>query len=118
MPERIQRKRSKGWRMPENTVYVGRPSKWGNPYRIGENYTDEVVKDSEVVDILSWDNINGKTAIVFYEEAIAGKYPIVKITVEEIIAELRGKDLACWCPLDRPCHADVLLRIANSESHS
>ncbi len=34
--------------------------------------------------------------------------------LEEIRAELRGKDLACWCPLDGPCHADVLLEIANA----
>jgi len=114
MPERIQRKRSKGWRMPENTVYVGRPSKWGNPYHIGENYTDEVFEDGKLVEILSWDNIEAKTAVEFFEEAIVKKYPAVKISVSEIVAELRGKDLACWCPLDKPCHADVLLRLANN----
>jgi len=113
MPKRIQRKRSKGWRMPENTVYVGRPSKWGNPYRIGENYTDDVFEDGKLVEILSWDSIDAKTAAQFFEEAITKKYPAVKIMVSEIVAELRGKDLACWCPLDKPCHADVLLRLAN-----
>lgn len=35
-PRRIQRKRTKGWKMPENTVYVGRPTKWGNPWRVGD----------------------------------------------------------------------------------
>jgi len=114
MPKRIQRKRVKGWRMPENTVYVGRPSKWGNPYHIGENYTDKVCEDGEVVEILSWDSIDAKTAVAFYEEAIMKKYPAVKIAVSEIVAELRGKDLACWCPLNKPCHADVLLRLANA----
>ena len=34
MPKRIQRKRTAGWRMPENTVYVGRPTRWGNPYPV------------------------------------------------------------------------------------
>lgn len=114
MPKRIQRKRSKGWKMPENTVYVGRPSKWGNPYHIGENYTDEVFEDGELIEILSWDSIDAKTAVTFFEEAITKKYPAVKITINEIVAELRGKDLACWCPLDKPCHADVLLRLANT----
>jgi hypothetical protein len=111
MPERIQRKRTRGWKMPPNTVYVGRPSKWGNPYHIGQNYIDKVIENDEVVEH-SWDSIDAKTAIAFYEEAITKKYPAVKITVEEIIAELRGKNLACWCPLDKPCHADVLLRLA------
>jgi hypothetical protein len=113
MPKRIQRKRSKGWQMPENTVYVGRPSKWGNPYHIGKNYFEEVFEDGEIVDILSWDSIDEKVAVQFFEEAISKKYPIMKITTEVIITELRGKDLACWCPLDKPCHADVLLRLAN-----
>jgi hypothetical protein len=39
--ERIQRKRTKGWRMPENAVYVGRPTKWGNPYQVGKMYIPE-----------------------------------------------------------------------------
>jgi hypothetical protein len=34
----------------------------------------------------------------------------------EQMADLRGKNLACWCPLDQPCHADVLLEIANRET--
>ena len=35
-PRRIQRKRTRGWRMPPNTVYVGRPSKWGNIFHVGD----------------------------------------------------------------------------------
>ena len=38
MPKRIQRQRTKGWRMPEGAVYVGRPSRWGNPFRLGTPY--------------------------------------------------------------------------------
>lgn len=65
MPKRIQRKRSRGWKMPENTVYVGRPSKWGNPYRIGGNYADEAFEDGKLVEISSWDSIDAKTAVAF-----------------------------------------------------
>ena len=36
MPKRIQRKRTKGWRMPADAIYVGRPTKWGNPDKIGD----------------------------------------------------------------------------------
>lgn len=91
MPKRIQRKRTKGWRMPSNTVYVGRPTKWGNPY-IPES-PDEY---QEAVDDYR-----------FWQEALIAR------GYNQDFSELRGKDLACWCPLDRPCHADVLLKLAN-----
>jgi hypothetical protein len=88
--DRIQRKRTKGWKMPENTFYVGRPTKWGNMYKIGRDGTAvEVVEKYEW-----WLTFTGR--------------------IDEI-AELRGKNLACFCPLDQPCHADVLLRLAKLE---
>ena len=83
MPKRIQQKRTKGWRKPLNTVIVSRPSKWGNRFTVQE-YGREV-------------------AIQKYREWLVGKD----------LSELRGKDLACYCPLDQPCHADVLLELAN-----
>jgi hypothetical protein len=107
MPERIQRKRTKGWKMPPNTVNVTRPGKWGNPARVG-----------------MWKGFTAADAVEAYRcwqrrdlsyrswEGISGKPP----TDEEIRRELRGKNLACFCPLDQPCHADVLLELANSPS--
>lgn len=87
-PERIQLRRTKGWRLPPNTVVVARPSKWGNPFKVGESFTArEAVRQFEL-----W---------------------CIKHNVIDIQTELRGKNLACWCALDAPCHADVLLRIAN-----
>lgn len=69
-----------------NAVYVGRPSKWGNPYFIGLDGTREQVIEK-------------------YRRSQVGRPP-------DHFAELRGKDLVCWCaPL--PCHADVLLELAN-----
>lgn len=111
MPNRIQRKRSKGWRMPENTVYVGRPSKWGNPYHVGETYVDD---DQPPPYETVYVDISPEMAVDFYRKAIENQYPCVKITVSEVVAELHGKHLACWCPLDQPCHADVLLELANT----
>ena len=102
MPVRIQRKRTKGWRMPENTVYVGRPSKWGNPFSLKEPH----LRFSEpwlVVDLFKR-NLNS-----VLRPKRPYPYP------DMIVRELRGKNLACWCPLDQPCHADVLLEIANDE---
>lgn len=100
-PKRIQRKRTKGWRMPDGAVYVGRPTKWGNPYVVGSIHLS-----------IGDDGITGYTvddanrSVALYEEDGLGYV--------EDIEELRGKDLACWCPLDQPCHADVLLEWANA----
>lgn len=83
----------------DDRVYVGRPTRYGNPF---------FVRDFK----------GGKAACVqaFREhfrkidrEAGGALAEIAKI-------ELSGKDLACWCPLDQPCHADVLLEIANKEA--
>ena len=104
MPKRIQRKRTKGWRMPEGAVYVGRPTRFGNPLRIGQwrNYgAGEAVRDYQ-----RW--LRRDPVVRSYENAY-GLPP----TPAEIRAALRGKDLACWCPLDQPCHADILLKLAN-----
>lgn len=88
-PIRIQRKRTKGWKMAENTVYVGRPSDWGNQFSV-EEY--------------------GRRLAVFNfrQKALS-----IKLVAPERFEELRGKNLACWCRLDWECHADVLLELAN-----
>lgn len=93
MPQRIQRRRTKGWRMPERAVYVGRPTKWGNPYP-----ADLFGGSREKVVSQFWKYLHHENGAEL---------------MNAIRAELRGKDLACWCPLDRPCHADVLLELAN-----
>jgi hypothetical protein len=90
-PVRVQLSRAKGWKMPPNTVSVARPSKWGNPFRVG--------KDCNVFQAVDH----------FRAHLLADELPI---TVEEVRRELRGKNLACWCK-SSPCHADVLLSIAN-----
>lgn len=91
MPKRIQRKRTKGWRMPEGSVYVGRPAIWGNKHVISPGITRE-------------------EAIKRYRRDVTLRAG----TVARIQNELRGKDLVCWCRLDQPCHADVLLELANT----
>lgn len=104
MPARIQRKRTKGWRMPDSTVYVGRPTRWGNPFAVGEYGP------------LDRKPIDNDGAVGFFIDMLKDAdlqmeccYP----SEDHIREELCGKDLACWCPLDQPCHADVLLEIAN-----
>lgn len=100
-PKRIQRKRTKGWKMPPNTVYVGRPSIWGNPFDMSLGETRMSV-------------------LTRYRMWIAGAKNMgnVKLRAEVMnrlkAGELRNKNLACWCPLDQPCHADKLLEVAHA----
>lgn len=103
MPVRIQRKRTKGWKMPPNTVYVGRPTKWGNPYRFG----DAVMFRRGINTVLT-----RREGLVRAFREYAERW---RECDEHFADILHGKNLACWCPLDQPCHADVLLEIANSE---
>lgn len=99
---RIQRKRVKGWQMPANTVYVGRPTKWGNPYAVGQAVG---IRETPMTAI---EAVECYRVYIAANAASAERWRLP-------IAELRGKNLACWCPLDQPCHADVLLEIANAE---
>ncbi|MBB4212343.1 uncharacterized protein DUF4326 [Rhodothalassium salexigens DSM 2132] len=90
-PQRIQRKRTKGWLMPAGAVYVGRPTRWGNPYQ----------------------GADPERLARLYREYVAR--PEQAALREAARRDLRGRDLVCWCPLDQPCHADVLLALANRE---
>lgn len=121
MPKRIQRRRTKGWKMPKGAVYVGRPTKWGNPFNLKGAY-GEAAKDLCGMDLNYSDPKNeGARDLVGYARQLAvknyrtylEKHPEL---IEAAKKELRGKDLACWCPVNgyEPCHADVLLEIANS----
>lgn len=108
MLKRIQRKRTRGWTMPANTVYVGRPTKWGNPFPV---------------------DIYGGDALALYRRWLYGHMPAVEMSALKFDGdpriglagrrrlvlphELRGKDLACWCKEGAPCHADILLELAN-----
>lgn len=107
-PKRIQLKRARGWRKPEGAVVVSRPGMFGNPFTF------------KAADAAGYTR---KGAVAAFEDWLAGNpwacgadhYETRRQAVLERLHELRGKDLACWCPLDQPCHADVLLRLANSE---
>ena len=98
MPKRVQLRRTKGWRMPPNTVRVCRPTKWGNPYRVGDYDWRK----------LCFIETRAEAVRLYVERGCADA------AAEAARALLRGKNLACWCPLDQPCHADVLLDIANA----
>ncbi|WP_419900722.1 DUF4326 domain-containing protein [Roseomonas sp. USHLN139] len=93
-PQRVQLRRLKGWRMPANTVKVCRPGPWGNPFKIGVDAVHSAAFAKEL-----------------YADWIMRP---TQDTLRQRLPTLRGKNLACWCRLDQPCHADVLLLMANS----
>jgi hypothetical protein len=123
MAERVQLSRAKGWRMPPNTVSVARPSMWGNPFYVSR------FRDA-------------KTCVALFAESVRGGWnPSISAHVPDAhcgysehchwhaqwrakmncspwdwLSELRGKNLACWCKPDQPCHADVLLELANRDA--
>ena len=105
-PQRIQRQRTAGWRMPENAVYVGRPSRWGNPFKVGE--AKWMLRHSDQARVQFYPKTAQDAADFFAHISDNDE------SAASIREDLAGKDLACWCPLDEPCHADVLLKIANS----
>lgn len=117
-PQRIQRRRAKGWRMPDGAVYVGRPGGWGNPFRMGECYKRVLVGDVETYSVQIGRNVDGYERIVTRQQAVEWYRWYLSLHDASWLANhlkpLRGKNLACWCPLDQPCHADVLLEIANA----
>ncbi len=151
-PKRIQRKRTKGWRMPDGAVFVGRPSRWGNPFQ-HRHYTGLARVPAALSDA-PWEyegRVSGDGArhdyhhpggritvchvrymtpaelVETYRRAItgdltpsmrsasgSGRFAPNQPTVAEIREHLAGRDLACWCDLSQPCHADVLLELANA----
>lgn len=132
MAERIQRQRTKGWRMPLNAIYVGRPSRWGNPWPVNHDAMPWVAillgfmadvegrRAAAVALHRAWitDTLPIAVTSVGIETGFASNAAAMYLRDFELpekpdLEPLRGRDLACFCPLDQPCHADVLLELAN-----
>jgi Domain of unknown function (DUF4326) len=92
-PRRIQLRRTKGWKNPPNTIIVSRPSRWGNPHAIG------------------WCSCCGTEHT--REEALDEYEAELNDVPVSLLAQLRGKNLACWCKIGDRCHADILLKVVN-----
>ena len=110
VPARIQLSRAKGWRKPEGALIVSRPSPWGNPWK------------AEVVQGVGWVCTDTRSNLIVqardrrdaHDLAVAHYRTWIAPRAEAARAELRGRALCCWCPLDMPCHAAVLIEIANA----
>jgi Domain of unknown function (DUF4326) len=128
-PVRVQRKRTMGWKMPENTVSVCRPTKWGNPFKIEINEISikDPVTNSWV--FLTYGDIDYTVWLYemlfkadiqwvnYYELRL--KHTIFQHWHDHFtmlkLSELKGKNLACFCSLNHLCHADFLLKTVNGE---
>jgi hypothetical protein len=104
-PIRVQLSRRKGWRMPDNTVTVARPGPWGNPFVVGKHGDAAYCVDLYKALLAGLLRVGTDPDIAALERT--------RQFVAENAAELSGKNLACWCKPGAPCHADVLLEIAN-----
>jgi hypothetical protein len=92
-PHRLQLSRRRGSRLAEDAIVVARPTKWGNPYKPGKLTRAEAVAK-------------------YRRDLLAGK---LNVSIEDAQRELKGRNLACWCSLDGPCHAEVLIEFANKK---
>lgn len=137
MPQRIQRKRTRGWRKPAGAVVVSRPSRWGNPFKVGELVSDQI----PYAPTLPYDGPIGEgTHTVTGLDGQPRTYRVWRVQDRAeavdlyrtwlnyhddvfppwlIRRELGGRDLCCWCPLPAEgepdiCHAAVLLELANT----
>ena len=125
MPVRIQRKRTKGWRMPGGAINVTRPGPWGNPFivskcsaadcRAGAGHWHCFDMDAQL--------LGREQILVPFETKIDAAHMAVALFRDKKLtphrqdrarSDLRGRDLACWCPLSSACHADVLAELADS----
>ncbi|MES2992428.1 MAG: DUF4326 domain-containing protein [Pseudomonadota bacterium] len=97
-PHRVQLKRTKGWKMPADTVKIDRTTRWGNPF----TPADSGSVANAVANHAAW-----------MKDELAAPDGAVPPSVEDIRSALGGRHLACWCALDGPCHADLMLQIAN-----
>jgi hypothetical protein len=118
--DRVQLSRRPGWRKPEGAVVVSRPSRWGNPYQV----TEAILDDSGLTEPQA-----RARCVRLFRLWLDGEIPSAgpdmaarRTWILEHLHELRGKTLACWCPLpgdgqEDHCHARVLLELANAPEY-
>jgi hypothetical protein len=139
VPQRIRLSRQKGWRMPPNTVKVDRTTRWGNPFNLkdpahcwtaiafgfradpaGRHAASVAIfeawlgagKGGDIAECGLYAEKDGESIPIAVGPTISAPAPP---PLDEIRRELAGRNLACWCKPDQPCHADVLLKLANAD---
>ena len=105
LPIRIQRHRARGWRTPAHAKHVGPGSLYGSPFRVARSPFELQNGGARVVE-------SPAEAVEKFRDWIRHT-PEGRFVAGCAARNLWGLDLVCWCPVDQPCHADVLLEIAN-----
>ncbi|MEU7170359.1 DUF4326 domain-containing protein [Micromonospora tulbaghiae] len=115
MPQRIQRKRTPGWRKPDNTVIVDRTSRWGNPYTVADCIDAMIAEtDAEARKVC----VQAYDAWLDGEPEYAHVEPNRRAWILANLPTLAGKNLACPCAPGEVCHGDVLIRRANPRTQA
>lgn len=132
MPDGIQLRRTDGWRLRRispNAVNVARPTIWGNPWKVVDGLFVEHL-DGEYSAYLTPEGAAASAVDRYRKWLLTGfyteKFTLPAIDIEQLgerrsemidrLSELRGRDLACWCAPDAPCHRDALLELANGSA--
>lgn len=128
MATRIQRKRQRGWKNPPSTHYVGRPSKWSNPFRdmgdityVWAGHRRKILSPWVYYGLVA---TTGGAANLFrdmlffpYKHEAEPETKAHFQTIRDSIGELKQYEhLACWCSLDKPCHVDAIIELMNSNT--
>jgi hypothetical protein len=95
-PRRVQLRKTKGWRKPPITKWVTGSTRWGNPFKTRKKTIEE----------------HGRVVAEYRSWLLAPAQADFRQLVRK---HLRGFNLACFCPEEWPCHADVLLELANAK---
>lgn len=123
MVERVQLSRRKGWSMPADTLKVDRTTGFGNPFPVEKGTSTTMGETSDVWIVGTWegpamwikDSKEEATELAVQAFRAWITQPAQERILNKAKTSLRGKNLACWCKPDSPCHADVLLELANAE---
>lgn len=119
-PQRIQLSRAAGWRMPVDTIKADRTGKWGNPFRVvkipGHKWSKRfAVMVGKAPGEIVRSEMSEPEAIRLAVDKFRSWAEVLVARGDLDLEPLRGKNLACWCKHGAPCHADVLLELANRE---
>lgn len=113
-PKRIQRESTLGWRLPDRAVFVGKPSRWANPFDVGEHGLELSLGLCRAAVTGCWfpgllRHLGDQACARNHEAMLSMRARLRGHPLEVARMELAGQDLVCWCGLDIPCHGDVLL---------
>lgn len=117
MPKRIQLSRKKGYRKPDGAIVVSRPSRFGNPWSIKKARESGLFKPEYCAQVVVDEYEAWLTKSISPNSEHLGRWHELEEQRQWILDhlhELRGHDLACWCKPGEPCHADILLELANA----